>query len=173
MSLIAVLLLLLPPVLPRPCSFEDPASATALLADPRVQQLELEGKRMNVRYAEALGQGGRADQRPRYGADAPRDAYSRGGYGPPGDYRFAGGDRERDQERRDRDVRHSGGGGGAATGDFKVFVGHLDPSINDADLRAYFERFGPVSEAVIMKEKSENDTRTAGALSKLIFVAVE
>jgi len=144
------------------CSFEDPASATALLADPRVQQLELEGKKMNVRYAEALGQGGRADQRARgYGAEAPRDAYSRGGYGPPGDYRFAGGDRERDQERRDRDVRHSGGGG-PGSGDFKVFVGHLDPSINDADLRAYFERFGPVSEAVIMKEKSDNDTNRTG-----------
>lgn len=41
----------------------------------------------------------------------------------------------------------------------KLFVGGLPPSCDDASLRAYFERFGPVDEAVVMVDHESKRSR--------------
>ena len=41
----------------------------------------------------------------------------------------------------------------------KLFVGGLPPSCDDAALRAYFERFGPVDEAVVMVDHESKRSR--------------
>lgn len=107
---------------------------------------------MNIRYAEALGQGGRGDQRVRATFGEPAVPYG-SGYGARG-YPGGGGggggfDRERDAERRDREMRQTGQ-------TYKVFVGHLDQSISDADLKEYFSQFGTVAEATVMKERGQH-----------------
>lgn len=66
------------------------------------------------------------------------------------------------------DLAAEGGGGGE--GPFeplppppqpgrKLFVGGLPPSCDDASLRAYFEQFGPVDEAVVMVDHESKRSR--------------
>lgn len=38
----------------------------------------------------------------------------------------------------------------------KVFVGGLAASVTEADFRAYFERFGKVSDAIVMVDRETN-----------------
>jgi len=52
------------------------------------------------------------------------------------------------------------GGGGRVSR--KFFVGGLPSSLGDADFRAHFERFGPVSDAVVMVDRSTQRSRGFG-----------
>ena len=88
--------------------YASAADAAKLVApDAPAEALEMDGRKLNIRYAEALGQAGRVGR----GGEPPR-----GLYGDPAraDYR------DRDQERREREQ-----GRQPPSGDFKVFVGHL------------------------------------------------
>lgn len=125
--------------------YREPAgAAAAIAANKECGGMQMEGKRINVRYAEAQSQpGGRSGPPPRFGGD--RDFRE-------GQYRGHDG-RERDAERAQRDQPHRGRD---AT---KLFVGRLDANLSDAQLTAYFTRFGAVAECVIMREKGTGASR--------------
>jgi len=55
-----------------------------------------------------------------------------------------------------------GGGGGGAGRSKKVFVGGLDPGTTEQEFRTAFEKFGEVTEIVIMKEGSTGKPRGFG-----------
>ena len=55
-----------------------------------------------------------------------------------------------------------GGGGGGAGRSKKVFVGGLDPGTTEEEFRTAFEKFGEVTEVVIMKEGSTGKPRGFG-----------
>lgn len=150
--------------------FASASSAAGVINSPATATMEIDHKRPNIRYAEALGQGGKGDQRVRATFNEPAVAYG-SGYGSRGPYGGGGGggvgsayDRERDQERREREMRQSG----AST--FKVFVGHLDPAITDADLRQYFAQFGPIAEATVMKERGQFEQKPVLKSAKSLVV---
>lgn len=49
----------------------------------------------------------------------------------------------------------------------KLFVGGLPGSVGDAEFRAYFERFGPIVDAVVMIDRDTNRSRGFGFVTFL------
>jgi hypothetical protein len=47
----------------------------------------------------------------------------------------------------------------------KIFVGGLAPSVTDADFRAYFEKFGPIVDAVVMFDRQTQRSRGFGFIT--------
>ena len=58
-----------------------------------------------------------------------------------------------------------GGGPPAAGGSKKIFVGGLAPSVTEESFRQYFERYGELSDAVVMMDRTTNRSRGFGFCS--------
>jgi RNA recognition motif-containing protein len=124
------------------------AGAAAAIEAHKREPLMLDGRKINVTYAEAQDQvRPGAAKASRFGpGDRGRDGYGAGGGGYGGTDQY----RDRDAERQSREQALGGYGGRDAT---KLFVGRVDSSISDAELQEYFKQFGPVQECVIMRER--------------------
>ncbi|KAJ1481658.1 hypothetical protein T484DRAFT_1603305, partial [Baffinella frigidus] len=56
----------------------------------------------------------------------------------------------------------SKGGGQQGGGLTKIFVGGIPPGVSSADMRAYFEPFGPVTDAAVMIDQATQRSRGFG-----------
>lgn len=60
------------------------------------------------------------------------------------------------------DLRGGGAGGGGGPSGGKIFVGGLSWETNEESMRTYFEKYGPITDCVIMRDRHTGHPRGFG-----------